>query len=167
MTANAWENSSIIVKTVQEQVEEKLTVAQNRKKNSNVVSKKTVVEILHSIEERTKDGSFRAYLQPKADVQSGKVCGAEALIRLNDPEKGIISPVSFLPAIERAGLIRYIDLFMLECVCRLIAKWTAAGWDPFTISLNYSRSTILEPGYSGRNQPDRRKIRSCERTSGN
>lgn len=71
--------------------------------------------------------------------------GAEALIRLRDEEKGVISPGSFLPAIERAGLIRHIDLFVLESVCKMICKWLKEGWKPFPISLNYSRATILEP----------------------
>lgn len=147
VAANVWENASISAAKMQEQIEEKLSVAQNKKKNNNAaVSEKTVVEILNNIRERIESGSFCAYLQPKVDAVSGNICGAEALIRLIDKEKGIIPPGSFLPAIERVGLIRHIDLFVLESVCRMIKEWMDAGWKPFPISLNYSRATILEPG---------------------
>ena len=99
-----------------------------------------------NIREKIENGSFCTYLQPKVDAATGTVCGAEALIRLIDPEKGIVPPGRFLPVIERAGLIRHIDLFVLESVCRMIKEWMDAGWKPFPISLNYSRATILEPG---------------------
>ena len=147
VTANAWENASISAEKMQDQIEEKLAVAQNKKKNhKGSVSERTVQELLMNIREKIENGSFCAYLQPKVDAATGTVCGAEALIRLIDPEKGIVPPGSFLPVIERAGLIRHIDLFVLESVCRMIKEWMDAGWKPFPISLNYSRATILEPG---------------------
>lgn len=145
VTANVWEKSSISTSQMQEQLEEKLTVVQNKKRSSGAISDKTVQEILQNIQKLTGDGSFCAFLQPKADANTEEICGAEALIRLRDEEKGVISPGSFLPAIERAGLIRHIDLFVLESVCKMICKWLKEGWKPFPISLNYSRATILEP----------------------
>ena len=68
------------------------------------------------------------------------------MIRYNDPQKGIIPPGRFLPEIERAGLIRHIDLFILKDVCRILSNWLKTTWKPFPISINYSRATILEPG---------------------
>ncbi len=67
-------------------------------------------------------------------------------MRYYDQEKGTIPPSRFLPYIEKAGLIRYIDLFVLRDVCRLLRQWMACGREPLPISLNFSRSTILEPG---------------------
>ena len=52
----------------------------------------------------------------------------------------------FLPQIEKAGFIRLIDLFILKDSCRILKKWIECGWKPFPISLNFSRTTILEPG---------------------
>lgn len=145
VTANAWEQASIFPRRMQEQIEEKLRVAQNKKKYNNATSEKTVQEILENIQQLIQDGSFCTFLQPKADTITGQVCGAEALIRLRDKEKGIIPPGRFLPSIEQAGLIRHIDLFILQDVCRIIKNWMEEGWKPFPISLNYSRVTILEP----------------------
>lgn len=144
--ANAWENSAPNAKVLKSQVEEKLLVAQNLKKIHQNISERTVSEIKQNIQRHTQNGTFCIYLQPKADVKTKKICGAEALIRLIDREKGVISPGSFLPEIENAGLIRYIDLFVLERVCQCMKSWMAKGWKPFPISLNYSRATILEPG---------------------
>lgn len=67
-------------------------------------------------------------------------------MRYYDQEKGTLPPSRFLPYIEKAGLIRYIDLFVLRDVCRLLRQWMACGREPFPISLNFSRATILEPG---------------------
>lgn len=145
VTSGAWEDTAISPKKMQEQIEEKLFIAKNKKKNSHAISEKTVMEIQEDISRLIQDGSFRVFLQPKADVDTGKICGAEALVRLHYKDKGIVPPGRFLPAIEQAGLIRYIDLFILESVCRIMKEWMEKGWQPFPISLNYSRITILEP----------------------
>lgn len=145
VTANVWEKATILPARMQEQLEEKLRVAQNKKKNSNATSEKAVKEILENIQDLIRDGSFCTFLQPKADTMTGQVCGAEALVRLRDKEKGLIPPGRFLPSIEQAGLIRHIDLFILKDVCRIMKRWMEEGWEPFPISLNYSRVTILEP----------------------
>lgn len=72
-------------------------------------------------------------------------------MRYQHERKGVITPDKFLPEIEKAGLIRYIDLFVLEESCRLMRQWLDEGWEGFPVSLNYSRITILEPGDIRRN----------------
>lgn len=145
--SNVWEQSAILLERMEDQVDEKLQVARISKRNKTMSeSEQTVAEVLESIQETMQQGNFRTFFQPKARADTGKICGAEALIRCYDPEKGIIPPGRFLPAIEQAGLVRYIDLFVLEEVCRTIRNWLDSGWEPFPVSLNYSRTTILEPG---------------------
>lgn len=145
VTSSAWEQNSISARKMKEQVEEKIAVAQNKKRNQHAVSEKAVLEIKENIQELIDNGSFRIFLQPKADTDTGEICGAEALVRLYDRRKGLIPPTRFLPAIEQAGLIRHIDLFILDGVCRMMKQWIGEGWQPFPVSLNYSRMTILEP----------------------
>lgn len=145
VTSSAWEEAAISPQKMQEQIEEKLFIAKNKKKNSHAISEKAIMEIRDNIQKLIDDGSFRVFLQPKSDATTGKICGAEALVRLHYKDKGIIPPGRFLPAIEQAGLIRHIDLFILESVCRIMKAWMAEGWKPFPISLNYSRITILDP----------------------
>lgn len=145
--ANAWEQNSILLERMDEQVDEKLQVARISRRNKSMnESEQTAAEVQRGILDAIQQGNFRAFLQPKAHAKTGKICGAEALIRYDDPKKGIIPPGRFLPAVEQAGLVRYIDLFVLEEVCKMIKKWMESGWKPFPVSLNYSRTTLLEPG---------------------
>lgn len=146
-SVRAWECSSISVAKMQQQVEEKIQVAVNKKRNSNIsVDNHTLSDLLKGVEDSIEQGNFRTFLQPKADAKTGRICGAEALVRYYREDIGIISPAKFLPAIEKAGMIRHVDLFVLKDVCRIMRGWLDRGWNPFTISLNYSRATILEPG---------------------
>lgn len=130
-----------------QQVEEKLRIAMNQK-STQVYGGRTPADakMLSELKEAIKRGGFTAFFQPKADLKTGLICGAEALVRYQDERKGVITPDKFLPEIEKAGLIRYIDLFVLEESCRLMRQWLDEGWSGFPISLNYSRVTILEPG---------------------
>lgn len=93
-----------------------------KKDKNGAVSEKAVQAIMDNIQNLIAQGRFCAYLQPKVDAKTGKVCGAEALVRLLDEKNGIVPPGKFLPSIERAGLIRHIDLFVLESVCKIIRK---------------------------------------------
>lgn len=142
-----WEQHTISVERLQRQIEEKMMVAVNKKRNQDYSSNdKTMLELAKGLKDSIGNGRFCTFLQPKATAGTNEICGAEALVRYEHKEKGIISPGHFLPGIERAGLIRHVDLFVLEDVCRMIRKWMDAGWKPFPISLNFSRTTILEPG---------------------
>ncbi len=144
-SASAWEAPVISVKKMLEQVEEKLLVACSQKRNSNrVISDRMVAEALEKLRASQMKQEYLVFLQPKADVADGEICGAEALIRFRGADGALIAPGAFLGEIERMGLIRYIDLFVLEGVCRQIGEWLKKGWKPFPISLNYSRKTILE-----------------------
>lgn len=144
---NVWVQDFIEVTKQNAQLEEKLQIAVNQKRNHyNLKADQTAKSILVELQEKIQAGNFHTFLQPKAKTETGEVCGAEALIRYYDEEKGIIPPLKFLPEIERTGLICYIDLFVLEDVCHIMQQWIADGWEPFPISLNFSRATILEPG---------------------
>ena len=147
VSARVWEENDISIGRLQMQLEEKIQVADNRQRSKNGTDDfQTVFGILKEVRAAIDKGRFCTYLQPKAKTKTGEICGAEALVRYYDQEKGTIPPSRFLPYIEKAGLIRYIDLFVLRDVCRLLRQWMACGREPLPISLNFSRSTILEPG---------------------
>ena len=76
-------------------------------------------------------------------LNTGKAVGAEALIRYYDDEKGVIGPMQFIGMLERENLISYIDLFVLEEVCRLVKRWEAREYPDITVSFNFSRMTLL------------------------
>jgi diguanylate cyclase (GGDEF)-like protein/PAS domain S-box-containing protein len=80
------------------------------------------------------------YLQPKVDIRTGMVSGAEALIRWQHPLHGLISPEEFVPLAEKTGLMRQITEWMLEQACRQLASWKRAGLRPVSVSVNISPS---------------------------
>jgi diguanylate cyclase (GGDEF)-like protein/PAS domain S-box-containing protein len=78
------------------------------------------------------------YYQPQVDVSTGRVVGAEALMRWNHPERGFLTPSEFLPFAEENGLIMPISDWMLEAICSDLIEWNAAGVEPLKLSLNLS-----------------------------
>lgn len=144
--ARAWGQHALSVENLLTQSEEKLTIALTKVQSVNTDNNQTMMEIKRKLRKELNSGYFYAYLQPKAFTKTGQICGAEALIRYQKPGEAIVTPGHFLPPIERAGLVRYIDLFILRDVCRMISQWLEEGWNGYPISLNFSRSTILEPG---------------------
>lgn len=82
---------------------------------------------------------FVVYLQPKINLSNNKIEGAEALVRWNNKEKGIISPGEFIPAFEKNGFIIKLDLYVFEEVCKMIKKWIENNISPIPISVNLSK----------------------------
>ena len=91
-----------------------------------------------------KNEEFVVYLQPKFEVNSERIIGAEALVRWNHPERGIISPSIFIPLFEANGFVIELDMYVLERVCELLAAWNAAGVPPMCVSVNLSRTHLYE-----------------------
>lgn len=88
---------------------------------------------------------FKVYLQPKYHLQSGKISGAEALVRWEHPEKGLIPPDKFIPLFEKNGFITSLDIYVWEETCKLLRKWLDAGERPVPVSVNVSRADIYHP----------------------
>ena len=88
-------------------------------------------------------GYFKVYFQPKVDIVSNEIIGAEALVRLVDKDNNLISPGRFIPLAEENGLIVEIDKFVYEETFRLIKKWQDAGKKVPLISVNVSRLHLL------------------------
>lgn len=87
---------------------------------------------------------FTFYLQPKCHLKTGKIIGAEALVRWHSPEKGMISPGIFVPLLEDHGLIPRLDLIVWEKVCAQIREWQKQGLRVLPISVNVSRVDIMQ-----------------------
>ena len=80
-------------------------------------------ELRHAIER----GELELHFQPKIGGRSGRVTGAEALLRWRHPERGMVSPVIFVPLAERFGLIGALGQWVLDSACRQIRQWQDAG----------------------------------------
>ena len=78
------------------------------------------------------------HYQPVIDLHTGKLVGAEALIRWQHPERGLLAPGEFIAAAEKSGLIIEMGEWVLREACRQVAHWHASGCEPFVISVNLS-----------------------------
>jgi diguanylate cyclase (GGDEF)-like protein len=85
-------------------------------------------------------GQFELYFQPKADIDSGEVRGAEALIRWNHPQRGVVAPVEFISLAEECGLINDIGAWVLHEACGHCQAWQRAGLLPMRVAVNVSGS---------------------------
>lgn len=83
-------------------------------------------------------GELEMYYQPQVDVKSGKIMGAEALMRWNHPQRGFLGAGAFLPFAEESGLIIAISDWMLEAVCRDLLAWNTLSDDRPYLSINLS-----------------------------
>lgn len=93
------------------------------------------------MEDALATGQFQVYLQPKINMVTSKLYGAEALSRWIHPEDGVRSPAIFIPLFEKNGFISKLDMYMFEQVCKLKAQWRDDGkcYADLAISVNMSR----------------------------
>ena len=81
---------------------------------------------------------FEMYYQPQIDLISNQMIGAEALIRWNHPEKGLVSPDDFIPLAEEIGLIIPIGEWIIQNVCLQLKLWKKQGFPPIKVAINLS-----------------------------
>ncbi len=89
---------------------------------------------------------FVLHFQPKVDINTWQVSGAEALIRWNHPEKGLISPAEFIPLAEESGLIAPIGEWVLHNLCSKLKEWTQST-SALTLSSNISARQFRDPNF--------------------
>ncbi|MEE7626880.1 EAL domain-containing protein [Methylobacter sp. Wu8] len=81
---------------------------------------------------------LRVFYQPQVDIASGRIVGAEALVRWQDPAEGLIPPLRFIPIAEETGLILDIGKWVLRETCRQGRRWLDEGLPPLTLAVNVS-----------------------------
>ena len=81
---------------------------------------------------------FKLLYQPKVDLTTQRVCGVEALLRWHHPQRGVVSPVDFIPALEETGLIVPVGERVIEAACQQIRAWRRAGIIPVPVAVNVS-----------------------------
>ncbi|MFT3906565.1 MAG: EAL domain-containing protein [Steroidobacteraceae bacterium] len=83
-------------------------------------------------------GEFTLHYQPKVEATTGRVCGAEALLRWNSPDLGLVTPAHFMTVLEETGLVVPVGLWVLKSVCRQISTWQQWGLNVPPIAVNLS-----------------------------
>ena len=95
--------------------------------------------IVNNIDNAIKNGYIKAFYQPVVWASDGKICGAEALARWDDPDFGLLQPASFISILEEYHLIHKLDMAVMEIVCRDLREAMDKGLRVFPISINFSR----------------------------
>ena len=103
--------------------------------NVRAVERQSIEESLRRAVERQE---FALHYQPKVNLRTGEITGAEALIRWTHPTRGLISPAEFIPIAEDSGLILSIGNWVLREACRQAQTWVAAGLPLSTMAVNIS-----------------------------
>ena len=89
------------------------------------------------------EGQIRLYYQPKADLRTGRIMGAEALARWDHPEFGIVGPSEFVPIAEQTGLITPLTSFVLDEALQQVRKWKDDGLE-LSVAVNLSARSFLD-----------------------
>ena len=82
---------------------------------------------------------FEVYYQPKVSMADGRIIGSEALIRWNHPKMGFLMPGMFIPLFEKNGMVKKVDFWLFESVCRTMHGWKEQGRTLLPVSCNFSR----------------------------
>lgn len=97
---------------------------------------------LDDINQAFDNNEFCFYLQPKCNAETGAIVGAEALVRWNHPEYGLVSPGEFIPLFERESMVTRFDLFIWRSVCEMLSRWDGEGRNLVPVSVNVSMTDI-------------------------
>ena len=104
-------------------------------------------ELLAAFDEAIENDHIFAYFQPQVNHSTGRMVGAEALMRWKDPERGMQYPSDFIPVLENNDLIYKADLHLFDLVCRFIDKCIDEELTVVPISVNLSRYDIYDRDY--------------------
>jgi EAL domain-containing protein (putative c-di-GMP-specific phosphodiesterase class I) len=102
--------------------------------NNSAERAKDIKELRRAID----NGQLALHYQPKVDLRNGRIVGLEALIRWNHPERGLISPASFIPLLEESGLILEVGRWVMKKAASDCEKWMQMGLEPPRIAVNVS-----------------------------
>ena len=103
--------------------------------------------IVDSMKEALEQNQFRVFYQPKHDVNTGELTGAEALIRWVHPDFGFMSPGEFIPVFEQNGFISEVDNFVWNRTCENLNRWINKGFKVVPISINASKLDFMKPDF--------------------
>ena len=96
-----------------------------------------------------EESQFVLYYQPKLELNTGRIAGAEALLRWHRPGYGLVYPAEFVPVMEETGLVVRVGEWIIDEACRQIAAWSAAGVRDMRVAVNVSSRQFVEGDLEG------------------
>jgi diguanylate cyclase (GGDEF)-like protein len=103
--------------------------------------------LVHGLLRALDRDEFVLHYQPKIDLSTGAIIGAEALVRWRHPQLGVLRPPRFVPVAEDSGLIVPLGRWVLRRACRQARAWQDAGLRPTTVAVNVSAVELRHPGF--------------------
>jgi diguanylate cyclase (GGDEF)-like protein len=116
----------------------------NQDMNAGTIERQSIAVDLHGASERQE---FALHYQPKINLQTGEITGAEALIRWMHPGRGLVSPLQFIPVAEESGHIVPIGQWVLREACRQTREWIDAGLHAVPVAVNVSSLEFRSAGF--------------------
>jgi EAL domain-containing protein (putative c-di-GMP-specific phosphodiesterase class I) len=104
-------------------------------------------ELEHNLRQAIAREEFFLAFQPQVDQKTGRVVGAEALLRWHHKDKGLIPPGQFIPLAEESGLILPIGYWVLHHACAQNKAWQLAGYPPLRVAVNLSARQFQQPDF--------------------
>ena len=102
------------------------------------------------LETALDEGQIRAHFQPQISTDTGEISGFEALARWYHPERGLIPPLEFIPAIEDCGLSSRLGEVMVYNALLALSRWDKAGYKIPTVAVNFCKSELRSPGLASK-----------------
>ena len=103
------------------------------------------LEIKDALRQAMAGHQFVLFYQPQINLSTGRICGMEALLRWQSPERGLVMPEAFISVAEESGIIQEIGLWALDTACRQAVRWHATGWPELVMSVNLSSAQFQSP----------------------
>ena len=111
-------------------------------------ARQDAIDLVGDLRRAMDDGELSLVFQPKVDLLSGDVRGAEALVRWRHPERGLVPPASFIGHADHAGLMRPLTLYVLDAALAQAAAWHEEGLD-LRVAVNVSSRSLLDRALPG------------------
>jgi diguanylate cyclase (GGDEF)-like protein/PAS domain S-box-containing protein len=113
---------------------------------ARAVDRQTIEADLHRA---VRQREFLLHYQPKINLRSGAICGTEALVRWQHPDRGLTEPAGFIAVAEECGLISSIDRWVVHEACRQARTWQQAGLPHLPVSVNVAAVELLDRDFVG------------------
>lgn len=101
-------------------------------------------ELLSEVQDAIREGQFEVWFQPQMSFADHRMIGAEALVRWRHPKRGMVSPATFIPMLEKSDCIGVVDRFVFDRVCSCIQSWSESKVPIVPISVNLSRNDVFK-----------------------
>jgi len=112
------------------------------------IQARATLDMEEALRQALEQEEFVLYYQPKVDLRSGQIVGAEALVRWQRPDFGLVPPLEFISAAEKTGLIEVLGAWVIRDACRQMKAWLEEGLEEIKVAVNVSarqfRSSSLE-----------------------